>query len=40
MDVVYIDKCRYDIQEEEELPVWYTGIPRTISSTNTEVCLV
>jgi hypothetical protein len=39
MDVVYIDKCRYDIQEEE-LPVWYIGIPRTISSTNTEVCLV
>jgi uncharacterized membrane-anchored protein YitT (DUF2179 family) len=23
--VVYIDKCRYEIQEQKEVPVWYTG---------------
>jgi hypothetical protein len=25
MDVVYIRKCRYEIQEPKEVPVWYTG---------------
>jgi hypothetical protein len=25
MDIVYIDKCRYEIQEQKEVPVWYTG---------------
>jgi hypothetical protein len=25
MDIVHIDKCRYGIQEQEEVPVWYTG---------------
>jgi hypothetical protein len=33
MDIVYIDKCRYEIQEQKEVPVWYTGIYRPISST-------
>jgi hypothetical protein len=23
--MVYIDKCRYEIQEQQEVPVWYTG---------------
>jgi hypothetical protein len=31
--MVYIDKCRYEIQEQKEVPVWYTGIERPISST-------
>jgi hypothetical protein len=22
MDIVYIDKCRYEIQEQEEVPVY------------------
>jgi hypothetical protein len=26
-------KCRYEIQEQKEIPVWYTGIYRPISST-------
>jgi hypothetical protein len=25
MDTVYIDKCRYEIQEQKEVPVLYTG---------------
>jgi hypothetical protein len=33
MDIVYIDKCRCEIQEEKKVPVWYTGIYRPISST-------
>jgi hypothetical protein len=24
--IVYIDKCRYEIKEHKEVPVWYTGI--------------
>jgi hypothetical protein len=27
MDVVYI-KCRYEIQEQKEVPLWYTGTHR------------
>jgi hypothetical protein len=23
--VIHTDKCRYEIQEEKEVPVWYTG---------------
>jgi hypothetical protein len=30
--VVRIDKFRYEIQEQEELPLWYTGVHRPISS--------
>jgi hypothetical protein len=26
MDVVYIDTCRYENQEQKEVSVWYTGI--------------
>jgi hypothetical protein len=33
MDVLYIDKRRYEIQEHKEVPVWYTDIYRPISST-------
>jgi hypothetical protein len=33
MDTEYIDKCRYEIQEQTEVPVWYTVIYRLISST-------
>jgi hypothetical protein len=36
MDIVYIDKCRYEIQEQKEVPVRYTGIYRRISSTVTK----
>jgi hypothetical protein len=25
MDIVYIDKCRYEIQEQNEVPVYHTG---------------
>jgi hypothetical protein len=32
MDIVDNDNCRYEIQEQKELPVWYTGIYLTISS--------
>jgi hypothetical protein len=28
MDIVYIDKCRYEIREQKEVPVWYTGMYR------------
>jgi hypothetical protein len=31
--LVYIDKCQYEIQEQKEVPVWYTGIYRPISRT-------
>jgi hypothetical protein len=27
------DKCRYEIQEQKEVTVWYTGIYRSILST-------
>jgi hypothetical protein len=37
MDIVYTDKCRYEIQEQKEVPVWYTGIYRPISSTAVQV---
>jgi hypothetical protein len=30
---MYVDKCRYEIQEQKEVPVWYTGIYGPISST-------
>jgi hypothetical protein len=33
MDVVYIGKHRYEIQEQKEVPVWYTGTYRPISNT-------
>jgi hypothetical protein len=33
MGVVYVDKSRYKIQEQKEVPVWYTGIYQLISST-------
>jgi hypothetical protein len=29
----YIDKCRYETQKQREVPVWYSGIYRSISST-------
>jgi hypothetical protein len=40
MDIVYIDKCRYEIQEQKEVPVRYTGIYRPISSTEYKSCLI
>jgi hypothetical protein len=30
---IYINKSRYEIQEQKEFPVWYTGIYNPISST-------
>jgi hypothetical protein len=30
---IYIDKCLYEVQEQKEVPVWYTGIYRSILST-------
>jgi hypothetical protein len=33
MDVVYIDNCRYEIQEKKEVPVWYTCLYRHNWST-------
>jgi hypothetical protein len=30
MDTIYIDKWRYEIQEQTEVPVCYTGICRPI----------
>jgi hypothetical protein len=29
--VVYIEKCRYYIQKQKEVPVWFFGIYRPIS---------
>jgi hypothetical protein len=29
---ICIDKCRYEIQEEKDVPVWYAGIYLPISS--------
>jgi hypothetical protein len=26
MDILYIDKCRYEILEQKGVSVWYTGI--------------
>jgi hypothetical protein len=39
-DIVCIDKCRYEIQEQNEIPEWYTGIYRPISSTGNILILV
>jgi hypothetical protein len=33
MNAVHIEKCRYEIQELKDVPVWYTGKYRPISST-------
>jgi hypothetical protein len=33
MDIIYNDKGKYEILVQEEVPVWYTGIYRIISST-------
>jgi hypothetical protein len=33
MDMAYTDKCRYEIQEQKEAPVWYAGIHWPISIT-------
>jgi hypothetical protein len=33
MDIIYIAKSPYGIQEQKEVPVWYIGIYRPISST-------
>jgi hypothetical protein len=38
MDLVYINKCWYGIQEQKEVPVWYVGIYRPISSTVDTIC--
>lgn len=35
--VAYIDKCRYDIQEQNEFQLWYTGINRPISNISLTV---
>jgi hypothetical protein len=32
MDIVCVDKCLYEIQEQKEVPVRYTGMNRPISS--------
>jgi hypothetical protein len=29
-----IDKCRYEIHEQKEVPVWYTGPFRALSSSS------
>jgi hypothetical protein len=34
MDIIYIDKFRYEIQEQREVPVCYTGMYQPISSTD------
>jgi hypothetical protein len=34
MAAIYIDKHRYEIEEQKEVPVWCTGIYRPISSTD------
>jgi hypothetical protein len=31
MGIIYIDKCRYEIQEYKEVPVWCTGMYWPIS---------
>jgi hypothetical protein len=28
--MVYSDKCRYEVQEQKGVPVWYTGIYQPI----------
>jgi hypothetical protein len=33
MDIVYFDKFPYQILEQKEILVWYTGLYRTISAT-------
>jgi hypothetical protein len=33
MDIVCIDKCQYEIQEQKEVPVWYTGPFRALVKT-------
>jgi hypothetical protein len=30
MNIVYIDKCRYEIREQRQIPVWYTGPFRAV----------
>jgi hypothetical protein len=32
MNIVCVDKCLYEIQEQKEVPVRYTGMNRPISS--------
>jgi hypothetical protein len=37
MDIVYINKRRYEIQERKDVLVWYTGVYRSIWSTATNI---
>jgi hypothetical protein len=30
--ILYIDKCRCEIQEQKEVPVWYTGLFRALDT--------
>jgi hypothetical protein len=34
MDIIYTDKCRYEVQEQKEVPVWYTGPFRALLSAD------
>jgi hypothetical protein len=33
VDITYIDKCQYEIQEQKEVRAWYTSIYQPISGT-------
>jgi hypothetical protein len=35
MDIAYSGKCRYEIQEQKEVPQWYTGPFRALGLQNT-----
>jgi hypothetical protein len=34
MHIIHTDKWRYEIQEQKEVPLWYTDIYRPILSTD------
>jgi hypothetical protein len=34
MGIVYIGKCRCEIQEQKEVPLWLTGVYRPVSRSD------
>jgi hypothetical protein len=37
MDTVYIYKCRYEIQEQKQVSIWYTGTFREVLHTEIKI---
>jgi len=39
MDIICTYKCRFEIQEQKEVPAWYTDVDWLISNSGHKECL-